>query len=177
MFTTGKVIDIDRIEESISAKNTLTIDMLKSTLSNGMFAEEENIYDVYLSTFSTLFCDFTLDELEYIDNNNLCNFDRNNLLDYKCQKIISNRINEYRKTINDLVGSINSDGIGAYFQRFGSLLGQAKKALDINMMLGLDRPGVILTPYGIKLKHCIDNLQRMYVDFLVGSKEAIASKR
>lgn len=76
-----------------------------------------NIYQFYEIWFSSLLTSTTLDELEFINANNLFGLDKNNLLDYKCQLMIDERIANFRGTLEDLMRSINEDNIGSYFQK------------------------------------------------------------
>jgi hypothetical protein len=134
-----------------------------------------NIYQFYEIWFSSLLTSTTLDELEFINANNLFGLDKNNLLDYKCQLMIDERIANFRGTLEDLMRSINEDNIGSYFQKFGDISNQAKQGIMINMILGLDREGVELTPLGSKLKTCIDNIRKLHIDLL--KNNAIANSK
>lgn len=176
MFVINKVIDKNMIKDRVTEKNEMTFEKLEEMMlqeitpmldSLGVETENDiNIYQFYEIWFSSLLTSTTLDELEFINDNNLFCLDKNNLLDYKCQLIIDERIANFKNTIEDLIRSINEDNIGSYFQKFGDISNQTKQGIMINMILGLDREGVELTPLGSKLKTCIDNIRKLHIDLL-----------
>lgn len=185
MFVINKVIDKNMIKNRIAEKNEMNFKKLEemmvqelSSISDLLGIQTENdinIYQFYEVCFSSLLTSTTLDELEFINANNLFGLDRNNLLDYKCQLMIDERIASFRNTLEDLIRTINEDNIGSYFQKFGDISNQTKQGIMINMILGLDREGVELTPLGSKLKACIDNIRKLNIDLL--KNNAIANSK
>ncbi len=175
-FVINKVIDKNMIKDRVTEKHEMTFEKLEEVMVQdlgsisdliGIQTENDiNIYQFYEIWFSSLLTSTTLDELEFINANNLFGLDKNNLLDYKCQLMIDERIANFRGTLEDLMRSINEDNIGSYFQKFGDISNQAKQGIMINMILGLDREGVELTPLGSKLKTCIDNIRKLHIDLL-----------
>lgn len=175
-FVINKVIDKNMIKDRVTEKHEMTFEKLEEVMVQdlgsifdliGIQTENDiNIYQFYEIWFSSLLTSTTLDELEFINANNLFGLDKNNLLDYKCQLMIDERIANYRGTLEDLMRSINEDNIGSYFQKFGDISNQTKQGIMINMILGLDREGVELTPLGSKLKTCIDNIRKLHIDLL-----------
>ena len=173
------------IKNRIAEKNEMNFKKLEemmvqelSSISDLLGIQTENdinIYQFYEVWFSSLLTSTTLDELEFINANNLFGLDRNNLLDYKCQLMIDERIASFRNTLEDLIRTINEDNIGSYFQKFGDISNQTKQGIMINMILGLDREGVELTPLGSKLKACIDNIRKLNIDLL--KNNAIANSK
>ena len=138
--------------------------------------DEINIYEFYVVSFSTILFGLTLDELEFINNNNLFELDRNNLLDHRCQLIMDERIKTFKTTINDLSHGVSIENIGNYFQKFGNIHNQAKQGTKLTIILGFDRTNIELTPLGCKLKSCIDNIKNIHINFL-REKKASAPKR
>ena len=187
MFVFGKVIDKEKIASAIAQKKSMTFESLKQTIVTESLTiedmaecegfsyekEEVNINDMYLSNFSRILFDLTLDELEFIRDNNLFEFDKDSLLDYRCQINLNKRINELRQTLEDIIRCSSIDNIGSYFQRFTSIQEQAKQGSKLETILGLNRDNVILTPMGIKLKTCIENLKNMHIEFLKESKKSL----
>ena len=184
-FVINKVIDKNMIKDRVTEKHEMTFEKLEEVMVQdlgsisdliGIQTENDiNIYQFYEIWFSSLLTSTTLDELEFITANNLFGLDKNNLLDYKCQLMIDERIANFRGTLEDLMRSINEDNIGSYFQKFGDISNQAKQGIMINMILGLDREGVELTPLGSKLKTCIDNIRKLHIDVL--KNNAIANSK
>lgn len=184
-FVINKVIDKNMIKDRVTEKHEMTFEKLEEVMVQdlgsisdliGIQTENDiNIYQFYEIWFSSLLTSTTLDELEFINANNLFGLDKNNLLDYKCQLMIDERIANFRGTLEDLMRSINEDNIGSYFQKFGDISNQAKQGIMINMILGLDREGVELTPLGPKLKTCIDNIRKLHIDVL--KNNAIANSK
>ena len=184
-FAINKVIDKNMIKDRVTEKHEMTFEKLEEVMVQdlgsisdliGIQTENDiNIYQFYEIWFSSLLTSTTLDELEFINANNLFGLDKNNLLDYKCQLMIDERIANFRGTLEDLMRSINEDNIGSYFQKFGDISNQAKQGIMINMILGLDREGVELTPLGSKLKTCIDNIRKLHIDVL--KNNAIANSK
>jgi len=184
-FVINKVIDKNMIKDRVTEKHEMTFEKLEEVMVQdlgsisdliGIQTENDiNIYQFYEIWFSSLLTSTTLDELEFINANNLFGLDKNNLLDYKCQLMIDERIANFRGTLEDLMRSINEDNIGSYFQKFGDISNQAKQGIMINMILGLDREGVELTPLGSKLKTCIDNIRKLHIDLL--KNNAIANSK
>ena len=184
-FVINKVIDKNMIKDRVTEKHEMTFEKLEEVIVQdlgsisdliGIQTENDiNIYQFYEIWFSSLLTSTTLDELEFINANNLFGLDKNNLLDYKCQLMIDERIANFRGTLEDLMRSINEDNIGSYFQKFGDISNQAKQGIMINMILGLDREGVELTPLGSKLKTCIDNIRKLHIDLL--KNNAIANSK
>ena len=184
-FVINKVIDKNMIKDRVTEKHEMTFEKLEEVMVQdlgsisdliGIQTENDiNIYQFYEIWFSSLLTSTTLDELEFINANNLFGLDKNNLLDYKCQLMIDERIANFRGTLEDLMRSINEDNIGSYFQKFGDISNQAKQGIMINMILGLDRDGVELTPLGSKLKTCIDNIRKLHIDLL--KNNAIANSK
>lgn len=185
MFVINKVIDKNMIKNRIAEKNEMNFKKLEemmvqelgsiSDLLGIQMENDINIYQFYEVWFSSLLTSTTLDELEFINDNNLFGLDRNNLLDYKCQLMIDERIASFRNTLEDLIRTINEDNIGSYFQKFGDISNQTKQGIMINMILGLDREGVELTPLGSMLKTCIDNIRKLNIDLL--KNNAIANSK
>ncbi|MBE6146676.1 MAG: hypothetical protein E7171_08685 [Firmicutes bacterium] len=193
MFTKEKVIDKERIKEAIIEKKSMTFEKLEETIVKELLIlenelkeegiidsqkenEEVNIYEYYINYFSTLLFGLTLDELEFINDNNLFEFDRNNLLDCRCQLILDERIKNFKSTIDDLSHGISIENIGNYFQKFGDIRNQSKQGTKLTIILGLDRKDIELTPLGCKLKSCIDNIKNIHINFLRQNK-ASAPKR
>lgn len=184
-FVINKVIDKNMIKDRVTEKHEMTFEKLEEVMVQdlgsisdliGIQTENDiNIYQFYEIWFSSLLTSTTLDELEFINANNLFGLDKNNLLDCKCQLMIDERIANFRGTLEDLMRSINEDNIGSYFQKFGDISNQAKQGIMINMILGLDREGVELTPLGSKLKTCIDNIRKLHIDVL--KNNAIANSK
>ena len=184
-FVINKVIDKNMIKDRVTEKHEMTFEKLEEVMVQdlgsisdliGIQTENDiNIYQFYEIWFSSLLTSTTLDELEFINANNLFGLDKNNLLDYKCLLMIDERIANFRGTLEDLMRSINEDNIGSYFQKFGDISNQAKQGIMINMILGLDRDGVELTPLGSKLKTCIDNIRKLHIDLL--KNNAIANSK
>lgn len=184
-FVINKVIDKNMIKDRVTEKHEMTFEKLEEVMVQdlgsisdliGIQTENDiNIYQFYEIWFSSLLTSTTLDELEFINANNLFGLDKNNLLDYKCQLMIDERIANFRGTLEDLMRSINEDNIGSYFQKFGDISNQTKQGIMINMILGLDREGVELTPLGSKLKTCIDNIRKLHIDLL--KNNAIANSK
>lgn len=184
-FVINKVIDKNMIKDRVTEKHEMTFEKLEEVMVQdlgsisdliGIQTENDiNIYQFYEIWFSSLLTSTTLDELEFINANNLFGLDKNNLLDYKCQLMIDERIANFRGTLEDLMRSINEDNIGSYFQKFGDISNQTKQGIMINMILGLDREGVELTPLGSKLKTCIDNIRKLHIDVL--KNNAIANSK
>ena len=184
-FVINKVIGENMIKDRVTEKHEKTFEKLEEVMVQdlgsisdliGIQTENDiNIYQFYEIWFSSLLTSTTLDELEFINANNLFGLDKNNLLDYKCQLMIDERIANFRGTLEDLMRSINEDNIGSYFQKFGDISNQAKQGIMINMILGLDREGVELTPLGSKLKTCIDNIRKLHIDVL--KNNAIANSK
>ena len=184
-FVINKVIDKNMIKDRVTEKHEMTFEKLEEVMVQdlgsisdliGIQTENDiNIYQFYEIWFSSLLTSTTLDELEFINANNLFGLDKNNLLDYKCQLMIDERIANFRGTLEDLMRSINEDNIGSYFQKFGDISNQAKQGIMINMILGLDRECVELTPLGSKLKTCIDNIRKLHIDVL--KNNAIANSK
>lgn len=175
-FVINKVIDKNMIKDRVTEKHEMTFEKLEEVMVQelgsisdliGIQTENDiNIYQFYEIWFYSLLTSTTLDELEFINANNLFGLEKNNLLDYKCQLMIDERIANFRDTLEDLMRSINEDNIGSYFQKFGDISNQTKQGIMINMILGLDREGVELTPLGFKLKTCIDNIRKLHIDLL-----------
>lgn len=184
-FVINKVIDKNMIKDRVTEKHEMTFEKLEEVMVQDLGSisdligiqteNDSNIYQFYEIWFSSLLTSTTLDELEFINANNLFGLDKNNLLDYKCQLMIDERIANFRGTLEDLMRSINEDNIGSYFQKFGDISNQAKQGIMINMILGLDREGVELTPLGSKLKTCIDNIRKLHIDVL--KNNAIANSK
>ena len=184
-FVINKVIDKNMIKDRVAEKHEMTFEKLEEMMAQeidpmldslGVETENDiNIYQFYEIWFSSLLASTTLDELEFINANNLFGLDRNNLLDYKCQLMIDERIANFRNTLEDLMRGINEENIGSYFQKFGDISNQSKQGIMINIILGLDREGVELTPLGSKLKTCIDNIRRLHIDLL--KNNAIANSK
>lgn len=194
MYTSKKVINREKIKEVVAEKQSMTFESLEEYIAKEFLVMEENlknedtdinkqenkeinIYDVYLENFSILLYGLTLDELEFINDNNLFNLDKNNLLDYRCQLILNERINNFKQTLNAVEHSTSMDNIGSYFQKFGNIHEQAKQGIKLNIILGLDREDVELTPQGTKLKECIDNIKKLHIDFLKNAKKSSIFKK
>lgn len=174
MFVKNKVIDKNKIKSVIESRDLITYDSLKkdhdivSKMCKAIGAKpvkykEFNFYDMYELTFGNILIGLTLDELEYINDNNLFKFDNNNILDYRCKMILNKRINKYKEEIADLTNSIQKESIGSYFQRFGDLSDMSTAGIAIAIILGLNKDGVELTQDGEKLKTCISNINQLYV--------------
>lgn len=158
MFTTEKLIDKNKIRDAIIEKQSMTFEKLEEKyakeflLFKETFKEENinqhpqnyefNVYDEYINWFSTLLFGLTLDELEFINNENLFNLDKNNLLDLRCQEAIDKRIKDFRQTLEDLNHSISIGNVGNYFQKFGDIHDQAMQGIKLKIILGLNRENV-----------------------------------
>ena len=111
-FVINKVIDKNMIKDRVTEKHEMTFEKLEEVMVQdlgsisdliGIQTENDiNIYQFYEIWFSSLLTSTTLDELEFINANNLFGLDRNNLLDYKCQLMIDERIANFRNTLEDL---------------------------------------------------------------------------
>ena len=77
---------------------------------------------------------------------------------------INRRINDYRQTLIDLNNSMQKENIGSYFKRFPNLWKMNVQASKIITILGLDRENVELTPEGEKLKMCVDNIKKIFLE-------------
>ena len=186
MFVKNKIIDNNKIQEVIESRNLLTYDSIMKDwhdvleMSNELETElgtieikepeikdeEFSFYELYDIEFRGILYGLTLDELEYIIENNCFNFDENNILDYRCKMNINRIINYYKQIVSDLINCMQKETIGSYFQRFGDLFHMSAHGLEIATFLGLNRDGVELTPEGKKLKTCIDNIRQLHIDEL-----------
>lgn len=185
MFVKNKVIDKAEIQRVIESKDLITYDSLKKEwddveeiskeLGNGPTNVEFNFYQMYEVAFSCNLYGLTLDELEYISDNNLFGFDENNILDYRCKMNIERRINYYKQLLSDLTNCMQKGNIGSYFSKYGDLFHMSAGGLEIASFLGLNRNGVELTPEGEKLKVCIDNIRQLHKDEM--KQRALASKQ
>ena len=106
MFVKNKVIDKAEIQRAIESRDLITYDSLKkewddvgkTSIELGIEPtnKEFNFYEMYEVAFSCNLYGLTLDELEYISENNLFGFEENNILDYRCKMSIERRISEYK---------------------------------------------------------------------------------
>ena len=182
MFTKEQVIDKDKIAQAINEKNLLTFERLEETIlkkyqiltdklteggitNNNIEELDANIFEIYLLSFSSIINELTLDELVFIRNFNLFAFEENNLLDRRCQDILDGTIAMYNYILQNLNSSLSIGNMGKYFHQFGTLFQQVVQASKLNTILGLDREGVELTPLGIKLKTCIDNINNLFHNY------------
>ncbi len=178
MFTKEKGFDEKRIQELVSLKKVKSFEKMKESLTKDFLIrksdvfyetvemDKANILDMYLTSFRDSLIGFSLDELEYIQTNHLFDFNKQNLVDYRCQKILDEIIENFKKTIEDLNEYIETERIESYFQKFGDLHNQVQQAMKIEMILGLDRQDVVLTLLGRKLKSYIRKILNNYIDFL-----------
>lgn len=56
------------------------------------------------------------------------------------------------------------ENIGSYFRRFPNLFKMSAQATKIITILGLNRENVELTPEGEKLKICLDNVKKIFIE-------------
>ena len=175
LFVNNKVIDKNMIRDRVTEKHEMTFEKLSEVMEKEILSlkllglegnNDINIYDFYLIWFSSLLTSTTLDELEFINANNLFDLDENSLLDYKCQMAIDERLKNFKQTSDDLTNCLNITNIGEYFQKFGDIQSQARQAIKLTMILGLDRENVELTPLGAKLKICIENIRKLNINLL-----------
>lgn len=172
MFVKNKVIDKDEIQRVIESRDLITYDSLKKEWDDVEKTSKElgieptnkefNFYEMYEVAFSCNLYSLTLDELEYIVENNLFGFDENNILDYRCKMSIERRINYYQQILSDLTNCIQKGNVGSYFSKYGDLFHMSGGGLQIASFLGLNRNGVELTPEGEKLKVCIENIRQLH---------------
>lgn len=172
MFVKNKMIDKAEVQRVVKSRDLITYDSLekewydrrKNSNELGIEStnEEFNFYKMYEISFSIILDGLTLDELEYLNENNLFSFDKNNILDYKCKMIINRRIIYYKQILSDLINGMQKENIGSYFGKFGDLFRMSVYGLQIASILGLDRDSAELTPDGKKLKACIDNIKQLH---------------
>ena len=165
MFTKEKVIDMELVNHQVERKKSYSIEQFKKELieSKEVTIEQMNngeidIEDLYVNYFVNFILTLNLDELEYINANNLYEFDKNNSLDNKCQKYVESVIAERRQVIADLEQNLKEESVESYFQKFGDLDAQTRQASNISVALGIRRENIELTPLGEKLKNYINNL-------------------
>ena len=125
MFVKNKVIDKDEIQRVIESRDLITYDSLKKEWDDVEETSKElgieptnkefNFYEMYEVAFSCNLYGLTLDELEFIVENNLFGFDENNILDYRCKMSIERRIKYYKQIISDLTNCIQKGNVGSYF--------------------------------------------------------------
>lgn len=173
MFVKNKIIDKNRIKRVIESRDLITYDSLKKDWDDVLEMSKElgiesknndfNFYEVYEIAFSSNLYGLTLDELEYISENNLFEFDENNILDYRCKMSVDRRINYYKQILSDLTNCMQNGNIGSYFNKYRDLFHMSGGGLVIAAFLGLDRNGIELTPEGEKLKACIDNIKNLFM--------------
>lgn len=171
MFVKNKVIDKDEIQRVIASRDLITYDSLKKDwdavleISKNLELEsknnEFNFYEMYEIVFGSNLYGLTLDELEYISENNLFEFDENNILDYRCKMNLERRINYYKQNLSDLTNCLQKGNVGSYFSKYSDLFHMAGGGIEIATFLGLNRNGVELTPDGEKLKSCIENIRQL----------------
>lgn len=172
MFVKNKVIDKDEIQRVIASRYLITYDSLKKDWDDVLEMSKElgveskndefNFHQMYEIAFSSNLYGLTLDELEYIVENNLFGFNENNILDYRCKMSIERRINDYKKILSDLTNCIQKGNVGSYFSKYGDLFHMSGGGLQIASFLGFNRNGIELTPEGEKLKACIDNIRQLH---------------
>lgn len=174
MFVKNKVIDKDEIQRVIASRNLITYDSLKKDWNDVLEMskklelesknDEFNFYEMYEIAFDSNLYGLTLDELEYISENNLFEFDENNILDYRCKMNLEKRINYYKQNLSNLTNCLQNGNVGSYFSKYCDLLHMAGGGIEIATFLGLNRNGVELTPDGEKLKVCIENIRQLHYD-------------
>lgn len=172
MFVKNKVIDKNEIQKVIASRDLITHDSLKKDwdavleMSRNLELEpkngEFNFYELYEIAFSSNLYGLTLDELEYISENNLFGFDENDILDYRCKMSLERRINYYKKILSDLTNCLQNGNVGSYFSKYSDLFHMAGGGREIEAFLGLNRNGVELTTEGKKLKVCIENIIQLH---------------
>lgn len=192
MFTKNKVIDKNKIQKAIAEKKSLNYESLKKEWDefippaleyfskNGTKKEklDFNYYEYYVHNFNFIIWNhLSLNELEFINDNNLFEFDKNNLLDYKCQVVLDKTITKYKQIIDDLTSSIKRENLGKYFGRFGNVFNMTKQGMILSDILGLNRNDVELTELGFKLKTCIDNLENLRKQTLQPPTEATKKQK
>ena len=183
MFTEGKVINPEKIKRVVAKKQGMTIESIEekvvSKLENireTLNKEESYVrpqdekeitsYDAYQLCCRMILYGLTLDELEFINDNNLFGLQRENLLDYRCQLILEKKIEDFRQTLDYLSRSVSPENVGSYFQKFGNIHNQSLQGSKIAVILGLGRGDTKLTPLGEKLKTCIENIRKIHLDFM-----------
>lgn len=173
MFTQNKVIDKNKVQRIVEGKKVFNIDMIKKmcdAVDNaynqmGIATSDSDYYEQYFLFFSNILCStLSLDELEFINDNNLFEFDKNNLLDQRCQAILTQKIKNDRQTLANLNVSMQKENLESYFQNFGDIHDRAIQGLYLYTILGLGRDDVELTELGIKLKFYIDNIKNIDSD-------------
>ena len=188
MFVKNKIIDENKIREAIECRNQITEESLrkewedvcelsKEIGTSQIGSEEFNFFESYDIAFSVSLMCLSLDELEFIRDNNLFELEENNLLDYCWKMSINRRINDYRQTLIDLNNSMQKENIGSYFQRFPNLWKMNIQASKIIIILGLDRENVELTPNGEKLKMCVDNIKKIFLESVTHDLDSNSKKR
>lgn len=185
MFVKNKIINKAEIQRVIESRDLITYDSLKKDwddvleMSKKLEIESKNdefdFYQMYEVAFNCNLYGLTLDELEYISENNLFEFDENNILDYRCKMNIERRINYYKQILSDLTNCMQKGNIGSYFGKYGDLFHMSAGGLEIASFLGLNRNGIELTPEGEKLKVCIDNIKQLHKDEM--KQRALAAKQ
>ena len=188
MFVKNKIIDENKIREAIECRNQITEESLrkewedvcelsKEIGTSQIGSEEVKFFESYDIAFSVSLMCLSLDEVEFISDNNLLELEENNLLDYCWKMSINRRINDYRQTLIDLNNSMQKENIGSYFQRFPNLWKMNIQASKIIIILGLDRENVELTPNGEKLKMCVDNIKKIFLESVTHDLDSNSKKR
>lgn len=173
MFVKNKIIDENKIREAIESKNQITEESLRKDWQDVCKMSKEidnlkagdddfNFYEMYEITFSAILLSLTLDELEYINENNLFGFDEYNILDYRCKMNLERKINYYKQILFDLINCMQQGDLGSYFSKCGDLFHMSAVGLGITTFLGLNRNDAELTPEGEKLKTCIENIKQLH---------------
>ena len=128
MFVKNKVIDRNEIQRVVASRDLITYDSLKKDWDDVLKMSKElgvkpkndefNFHEMYEIAFSSNLYGLTLDELEYISNNNLFGFDENNILDYRCKMNLERRINYYKQNLSDLTNCMQKGNVGSYFSKY-----------------------------------------------------------
>ena len=176
MFVRNKVIDKERIKDVILKKKLMTYESVKKEWrlelkERGDVSEVGafNYCDAYERSFTWSLADLTLDELEYLNNHNLFQFKQDNLLDYRCKKVLVERIKTYKDMIDEITNFMQSGKPGSYFQKFGNLLQMSYYGLTLVGIMGLERENAILTPDGKELLACVYGIERLFLDSIHGT--------
>ena len=178
MFTKEKVIDMELVNHQVERKKSYSIEQFKKELieSKEVTVEQINngeidIEDLYVNYFVNFILTLNLDELEYINVNNLYGFDKNNSLDNKCQKYVESVIAQGKQAVSDIEQNLKGENFEDYFQKFGDLDSKTRQATIISRALGIRRNNIELTPLGEKLKNYINNLYMLKFGNRTDNKE------
>lgn len=167
MFLKNKVINEDKIKSAVECRHMFTYDYLKEEWCNNeddffddtVLEDEFDFFDAYDSSFDVCLSDFSLAELEYVMDNNSFGFEKNNMLDFRCIKLINEKISEYELILNNITKSVQSGSMRGYFQKYDNIFEMYAQVILIEQILGLMDQDIELTPEGEMLKACMDEIR------------------